>query len=265
MKEKKPAEKGLNDNKIKKRKIRNPFKELSKFEWALWIFSLVAVTVSFFATSNTDYATLATSLIGVSALIFAARSDAFGLMLMLGFSFVYAFVSYCFRYYGEMIIYLCMQMPVCTASLISWLKHPAKEGSAEVKVGKLTPVYAAIIGVSAAAVTTAFYFILRAFNTENLIVSTISVGTSYIALFLMVLRVPAYAAAFTLNDVVLITLWSFACAKSLNYVPMVVCFSIFLINDVYGFISWTKRKKRQSAENLKTESIPKEEARDENN
>lgn len=243
MKDKQPR-----TDKQHKIKLRNPFKALTKFEWALWIFSLTAVTVSFFAAKNTDYSTLAVSLIGVSALIFAAKGDAFGLMLMLCFSAVYAFVSYCFGYYGEMIIYLCMQMPVCTASLISWLKNPSKNGAGEVKVGKLTPKYIAIIAVSAVAVTTAFYFILRAFNTENLIVSTISVGTSFVALFLMVLRVPAYAAAFTINDIVLIALWSFACARSLNYIPMVVCFAVFLINDIYGFISWTKRKKRQTAE-----------------
>lgn len=242
MKEKFPR-----DNKQHKIRLRNPFKSLTKLEWALWIFSLAAVIASFFSVKNTDYSTLAVSLIGVSALIFSAKGDVFGLMLMLCFSGVYAFVSFSFGYYGEMIIYLCMQIPVCTASLISWLKNPSKKGG-EVKVGKLTPEYVAVLCVCAAAVTTAFYFILRAFNTENLIVSTISVGTSFVALFLMVLRVPAYAAAFTINDIVLIALWSFACARSLNYIPMVVCFAVFLINDIYGFISWTKRKKRQTAE-----------------
>lgn len=227
-------------------KLRNPFKSLTKFEWTLWICSLAAVIISFFAARNTDYATLAVSLIGVTALIFAAKGDAFGLMIMIVFSLTYAFVSYCFGYYGEMIIYLCMQLPVCIASLVSWLKHPAKAGGGEAKVGSLPPKYAVVMCVSAAAVTTAFYFILRAFNTANLIVSTISVGTSFIALYLMVFRVPAYAAAFTLNDIVLIVLWSFACVQSLNYIPMVVCFTVFLINDVYGFISWTRRKKKQN-------------------
>ncbi len=143
---------------------------------------------------------------------------------MLAFSAVYAVVSYFFGYYGEMIIYLAMQIPVCTTSLISWLKNPAKEGSAETKTGKLTPKYTVIMLISTAAVTTAFYFILRELKTENLIFSTISVATSFSALFLMVLRVPAYAAVFMLNDAVLIVLWSLACTQSLNYVPMVVCF-----------------------------------------
>lgn len=229
----------------KRIKLRNPFKNLTKFEWALWIFSLAAVATSFFAVQNTNYATLAVSLLGVTSLIFAAKGDAFGLILMLAFSLIYAFVSYGFGYYGEMCIYLAMQIPVCLTSLISWIKNPSKK-EGETKIGKLAPKYAAVMCVLTVAVTTAFYFILRAFNTENLIFSTISVATSFAALYLMAFRVPAYAAVFILNDVVLIVLWSLACASSLNYVPMVVCFSIFLINDIYSFYSWTKRRKAQA-------------------
>lgn len=230
------------------KKLRNPFKSLNKFDWALWLTSLVGVTVSFLAVQSTDWWTLATSLIGVTALIFAAKGDPFGLIIMMGFSLIYTFVSYTFGYYGECLIYLCMQLPVSIASLITWLKNPYKKGEAEVKVGKLTPKYALIIAISAILVTTAFYFILRAFNTENLITSTISVATSFVALFLMALRVPLYSVAFMLNDVVLIVLWSLACVSSISYVPMVVCFSVFLLNDLYAFINWSKRKKRQQKE-----------------
>ena len=228
------------------KKLRNPFKSLNKFDFALWIFSLVGVTVSFIAVQSTDWWTLATSLIGVTALIFAAKGDPFGLIIMIGFSLIYSFVSFTFGYYGESLIYLCMQLPVSIASLVTWLKNPYKKGAAEVKVGKLTPKYALIIAISAIFVTTAFYFILRAFNTANLIPSTISVATSFIALFLMALRVPLYSVAFMLNDIVLIVLWSLACARSVSYVPMVVCFSVFLLNDLYGFYNWSKRKIRQS-------------------
>lgn len=229
-------------------KLRNPFKNLTKFEWGLWIFSLAAVTASFFAVQNTDYATLAVSLLGVTSLIFAAKGDVFGMMLMIAFSLVYSFVSFAFHYYGEMIIYLCMQLPCCITSLISWLKNPSDKGSAEVKVGNIKKIHVIILIPSAVVVTVAFFFILRAFNTANLIVSTISVATSFIALYLMILRIPFYAVAFIFNDVVLIVLWSLACIASLNYVALVVCFSIFLINDTYTFICWTKRSKKQNAE-----------------
>lgn len=226
-------------------KIRNPFKNFTKFEWALWIFSLTAITVSFFAVQSTDYANLATSLLGVTALIFAAKGDVFGMIIMITFSLVYAFVSFTAHYYGETIIYLCMQLPSSVTSLISWLRHPSDKGSAEVKIGRFNKKHVFILVPSAIAITTAFYFILGAFGTANQIVSTISVATSFIALYLMVLRVPAYALAFILNDIVLIVLWSTACVNDLGFLSLVVCFSIFLINDTYTFICWTLRKKAQ--------------------
>lgn len=233
-------------------KIRNPFKNLTVFEWCLWAFSLTAIVSSFlishFIAGYDDYANLAVSLIGVTSLIFAARGDVFGMMLMIAFSLIYAFVSFMTKYYGETIIYTCMQLPCAITSLVSWFRHPSDKGTAEVKVGKFSKKHIFIMVPLVAGVTCAFYFILRAFGTANLIPGTISVATSLTALYLMILRVPAYALAFILNDIVLIVLWSLACVNSLSYLSLAVCFSIFLINDTYTFICWTKRKRLQTGE-----------------
>lgn len=229
-------------------KPRNPFKGLTPFEWALWLFSLTAITASFFAVGNTDYASLCTSLLGVTALIFMARGDPFGMVVMICFSVIYAAVSFFAHYYGEMIIYITMQIPCCVSSLVSWLRHPSGKGSAEVKIGTFSRKHLFILLPLVPAVTCAFFFILRAFGTANLIVSTVSVATSLTALYLMILRLPAYALAFILNDIVLVTLWTTACFTSLNYLSLAICFGMFLVNDSYTFVSWVKRRKAQKNE-----------------
>ena len=241
------------------KKIRNPFRQLNTFEWILWTFSLGAIIASFFAVGSTEYANLAASLLGVTSLIFAAKGDAFGLMIMIVFSLTYSFVSYSFGYYGETIIYLCMQLPCAIASLINWLKHPSDKGSAEVKIGSFNKKHLAILIPLAAAITTAFYFILQAFGTANLIVSTVSVLTSFVALYLMNLRIPAYALAFILNDIVLVVLWSLACVENIGNIALTVSFGIFLINDTYTFICWTRRRKRQLANSEEKPEPPPEE------
>jgi len=95
-------------------------------------------------------------------------------------------------------------------------------------------------------VTIAFYFILGFFGTSNLIISTISVTTSFIASTLTMLRSPWYAVAYALNDVVLIALWILASVSDISFLPMVFCFLMFLINDLYGFYNWIKMEKEQS-------------------
>ncbi len=224
-------------------RIRNPFKNLKKSELILWVCSLIAVSASFLF-SKEDCLTLIASLTGVTALIFVAVGDVFGQILTVVFSLFYALISFKFRYYGEMITYLGMTMPIAVLSVISWVKHPYKNTS-QVKVHSLSKRQIVILLVLTAAVTVGFYFILKAFDTPNLIVSTVSIATSFSASFLMFLRSPFYAVAYALNDAVLIVLWVLAATESISYLPMIVCFSMFLINDLYGFYNWCKMKKRQ--------------------
>lgn len=227
--------------------MKNPFSELTKFEWRLYIISLVSVTLSNILTGTVEPVTLAATLIGITALIFVARGDVWGQILAIAFSILYAVNSYKFRYFGEMITYLGMTMPIAAVSVITWLRHPFEKGRNEVKIHRLTKPQLIAMIISSATVTVLFYFILKTLGTANLLVSTISITTSFLASYLMMFRNSYYAVAYAANDIVLIALWISASMKEPEYFPMVICFLMFLINDLYGFISWKKREKKQRA------------------
>jgi nicotinamide mononucleotide transporter PnuC len=164
---------------------------------------------------------------------------------MVIFSILYGVIAYGFAYYGEMITYLGMTLPMSVFSLISWLRNPYKKNKAEVKVNSITVKELWLIFVITIIVTVVFYYILAYFNTANIIPSTISVATSFLAAALTFRRSPYFALAYAANDIVLIVLWVLASVYDRRYIAVVVCFLAFLFNDVYGFISWQKMKKRQ--------------------
>lgn len=226
--------------------IKNPFRVLSKGEMLLWIVSVVTVTASFLLSASGDFLTLTASLIGVTSLIFIAKGHVFGQILSIIFAFFYGIVSFYFRYYGEMITYLGMSAPICALSTISWLLHPY-ENSDEVEVSQITKKQIVVLCLFATAITVMFYFILKALKNANLIISVISVTTSFTAAYLTMLRSHWYAIAYGANDIILIILWILASLKNPNYTPMVMCFVMFLINDLYGFYSWRKMLKRQKS------------------
>ncbi len=223
----------------------NPFKYLSKREWGLWIVSLITVLLSNFFSNSPDFVTLAGTAVGVTALIFVAKGDVWGQFLTVVFSFLYAVTSFEMKYYGEMITYLGMSMPIAAMSVVSWLRHPYKGRKNEVEIHKLSKKQTVFMIVSCLLVTFVFYFILKALGNESLAVSTVSVTTSYLASFLMFYRNPFYALAYAANDIVLIVLWVIASLKDLSYLPMVMCFAMFFVNDMYGFVSWKKREREQ--------------------
>lgn len=225
-------------------KLKNPFKELSKFEFGLWFFSVIIVTGSFVLSPSNDYLTLIASLIGVTSLIFVAKGFVIGQALIVIFSVFYGLISFYFKYYGEMITYLGMTAPIAIFSVVSWLRHPYKE-TAEVEVSRMTKKQTAVMLVLAVTVTGAFYFILKALGTANLLFSTVSVATSFVAAYMGFMRSPYYAIGYAANDLVLIVLWVYAAMEDISYLPMIACFVMFFVNDIYGFLSWQRMQKRQ--------------------
>ena len=218
-------------------------------EIILWSVSIIMILVSFLLFDRNNYLTLLASIIGVTSLIFNAKGNPFGQVLMIGFSVIYGVISYKNAYYGEMMTYLGMSMPMAIVALISWLKNPYKGNKKEVKVNRISKKEWAFMFSLSVIVTTIFYFILKAFHTANLEVSTLSVTTSFLAVYMTFRRTPYFALFYAFNDVVLIVLWVLVSISAKEYIPMVVCFIAFLLNDVYGFISWRKMEKRQK-ENL---------------
>lgn len=218
----------------------------TKTEIALWSVSTIAIVLSFFLFDRGNYMTLIASIIGVTSLIFNAKGNPFGQLLMVIFSILYGIISFRFRYYGEMITYLGMTAPMAVFALISWLRNPYKGNKAEVAVNRLRRYEVGLMLLLTAAVTVLFYFILAYFHTANILPSTLSVTTSFIAVYLTFRRSPYFALAYAANDVVLIVLWTLAALENISYISVIICFIVFLVNDLYGFISWRKMEKRQS-------------------
>lgn len=227
------------------KKVNSMLNYFTKEELLLWCISVLLIVVSFLIFDGKNFLTLAASLIGVTSLIFNAKGNPFGQFLMILFSVLYGMISFAFAYYGEMITYLGMTAPMAVFAFISWLKNPYNGNKAEVKVNRLKKKEMAFIAALTAIITFIFYYILAAFHTANVIPSTISVTTSFLAVYLTFRRSAFYAAAYAANDLVLIILWALAAFSNTAYLSVVICFVMFLANDIYGFINWSKMQKRQ--------------------
>ena len=225
------------------RKLNNYF---TAFEKILWICSVMLIICSAFVFGKDSILSIIASLIGATSLLLSAKGHPIGQALSVVFSILYAVISFSFAYYGEMITYLGMTGPMALAAFISWMRNPYENNKAEVKVNHISRKEAALLPVLALLVTAVFFFLLRYFGTANLLPSTLSITTSFVAVYLTFRRDPFFAVAYALNDLVLIVLWSLAALTDKSYLSVVVCFVVFFVNDIYGFISWRGMKKRQA-------------------
>ena len=224
-------------------KMELPLKDFSKNEWGLWMGSLFIVAISNMLSPEFNLLIMIAALIGATSLLFAAKGNGWAQILIVIFSILYGIISFQFKYWGEMITYLGMTMPMGIWSAFVWFCNPSEEKSNEVKIGFMNlKKWLMVIG-SAIIVTIAFYYILRYFHTPNILFSTLSITTSFIAASLTILRSSYYAFFYAMNDLVLIVLWILATMENAMYFPVVINFVIFFINDLYGFVSWKCREK----------------------
>ena len=222
-------------------------KYFTKFEIGLWLSSVTFILLSFFIFDRENYLTLVASLVGITSLIFCAKGNPIGQLMMVAFSAVYGVISFGFAYYGEMLTYLGMTLPMAAISLVTWLKNPYKKNKAEVEIRRINKKDILALVILTPIVTLIFYFILRWLGNANLLPSTLSVTTSFIAAFLSFRRSPYFALAYALNDIVLIALWILAALKDFSYFSVIICFLVFLVNDLYSFTNWRRMQKRQKA------------------
>ena len=239
-------------------RLKRAAKYFTPFELLLWAGSVTVIAVFYGVFDGEHPMNLAASLIGATSLIFAAKGNPFAQLLLIVFSVLYGIISWTYAYYGEMITYLGMSAPIAVLALISWLRHPFAGKHSEVRVNHVSMKEHIFLWVLTAAVTAAFYFILKVLDTANLIPSTVSVATSFLAAYLTFRRSPLYAVAYAANDIVLIVLWVMATLDDIGYISVVVCFVIFLANDLYGFFNWTRMRRRQSAADAKTPAYVRE-------
>ena len=135
--------------------LNNPFASMRARDWALWLCSLAVVAVSNFLGGDVDPLTLIAALTGVTALMLAAKGQVFAQYLMIVFCLLYGAISCRFRYWGEMLTYLGMSLPMAVWSAVTWRRNTAHEAGSAVAIRRLTGRDMALLVLATAAVTAA--------------------------------------------------------------------------------------------------------------
>jgi len=223
------------------------FKNWTIFEICFLFCSLLAITLCFIFGTDKNIFSFIVSLVGVISVLTVAKGLVIAPFINIVYNILYAIISIVQVYYGEAIIYICLMIPICLISIISWLKNKNQENTDVVNVNKIKGKEYLYLSLISLVSTIGFYFLLKVLNTSELVVSTISLMTSVIASYLMLRRCSYYALGFVVDDIISIVLWSLAIINSgIGYLPTVISFCVFFINDVYGFIHWKLEEKKQS-------------------
>lgn len=215
------------------------FKNWTKFEKVLLILSIVLVS-TIGIVFKSDLITTICSLVGIITALLIAKGKALGQVFGLFIVLLYSIVSYKNKFYGEVIIYLVIMLPMYILGIISWLKHQNKKTNS-VEIGKISKKEWILVCLVSIVCFIGIYFLLKLFNTNELFISSLSVIDSLFAVYLQIRRSKYSFYFYVVNDLVLIVLWGIPCLiGNVMLIPMLLNPIINLVNDIYGIINWQK-------------------------
>lgn len=224
--------------------MKNAFKGWSRLEKTLLIGSVTVVSLVGIVFKS-DLLTTACSIVGITTALLLAKGKNLGQIFGLLIVALYSIVSFKNGYYGEVIIYLCIMLPMYIMGIISWIKHQSKETDS-VEVNTIKAKEWCIVSVVAVIAFVLIYLLLKAFNTNQLFVSSLSVIDSLFAIYLTVRRSKYSFYFYVVNDLILMVLWGIpVIGGNLVLIPMLFNPIINLINDLYGIYNWRKLEKMQ--------------------
>ncbi len=232
---------------MQKKSFINFFKSFNAFEYFLVCFGLVLTLVVSIIFKGNVFAIL-TSLIGVVAVFLNAKGNIVGLILLIIQGLFYAIISFKNALYGEVIIYIGLVMPLKLFGLFQWIKNRSKEDRFVVNINKLGYKEILLSLLGSGLIFVGGYFLLKAFNTASLVLSTISVVTCILETYYNLRREKLACVVAVINNLVVIFMWLNTAIQTgdLTVLPIMVCSFINSISNTYGFFVWKKLYKKQN-------------------
>ena len=177
------------------------FKDWTDFEKVLLFGSIIIVSlVGIFFKS--DLLTTSCSNVGIITALLLAKGKNLGQVFGLLITILYSIVSYKNKYYGEVLIYALLMLPMYVIGIITWINHK-NEKTNSVEINSIKKKEWIIVSFVFALVFVGIYYLLKAFNTNELIVSTISVLASLFAVYLQIRRSKYSFSFYIVNDIIL--------------------------------------------------------------
>ena len=228
--------------------IKKLFKDWTIFEICLLVLSpIIVLTVGI--VFHSDALTIITSIVGIFCALLLAKGFVLGQFFGIAIVVLYSIVSFKNAFYGEMIIYIVIMLPIYIWSIIGWIKHK-NEKTESVEVNSIKWKEWLIVSLCAVAIFFGFYFLLKALNTSELIISTFSVVDNVFAVYLLARRSKYGFVSYIVNDLILIVLWGIPIIQgNLLVLAMLINPIVNLVNDSYGVINWTKLQRKQKEQN----------------
>lgn len=217
----------------------------------VWLSVFTAINIYLFFAFEDTLLGLVSSMTGMICVVLVAKGKISNYYFGIVQTATYAYISYTYGLYGEAMLNGIFYLPIQFIGIYLWNKHKAINTvkGEDVSVKKLTKK-GWIILIAVSVVSSLVYAeILRVIGGQQVRIDSIAVVLSIIAQILMLKRFAEQWILWIVVNLLSIVLWLITLLNTGGSDwSMLVMWSAFLVNSLYGYYNWIKMSKAQKEE-----------------
>lgn len=226
--------------------MRNYFKDWNLFE-KIWLLTFTIVNIYLFFAWQDSWIGLTASLTGMLCVVLTAKAKISSFYWGLINILTYSYVAYKSAYYGDVMLNMLYFLPMTFFGIYFWKKNVKKEKETKtVLVRSLSWKNKAYWLILSVIVVFVYGLFLKWLNGTLPFVDSTTTIFSIVATILLTKRCSDQWFYWIMVDVFSIVMWAYIFLRDGNEVSMLVMWSAFLVNALYGYYNWRKMEKQQN-------------------
>ncbi|QLB15234.1 nicotinamide riboside transporter pnuC [Mannheimia granulomatis] len=212
-----------------------------------WLITFLAIQIGIFIYQPDTWIATIAAITGILCVVFVGKGKISNYLFGLISVSLYAYISYTFNLYGEMMLNLFVYVPVQFIGFYFWRKNMTREntvnnaGAEEVIAKSLTAKQWLIVIFSAIVGTVLYIELLKHLGSALAVLDGATVVISIVAQILMVLRYREQWALWIIVNIMTISLWAAMYFQNgETSLPLLVMYIMYLCNSIYGYYNWIK-------------------------
>jgi nicotinamide mononucleotide transporter len=225
-------------------------KSWTRFEMA-WLFTFTMINVYLFFAWSDSLIGLISSFSGMLCVVLVAKGKISNYYFGIIQTLTYAYIAYGYGLYGEAMLNALFYFPIQFIGIYLWRKNKTERGvkGEDVKVRSLSKMGWLYTLLTIFILTIGYGFFLKYLGGNNVWTDSATNVLSIAAQIMMLKRLTEQWLLWIAVNVLSIFLWlSVLLSQGGNDFSMLVMWSAFLVNSIYGYLNWRKMHVKQMEE-----------------
>ncbi|PLT28916.1 nicotinamide riboside transporter PnuC [Peribacillus deserti] len=224
------------------------FKDWTLFE-KVWLAVFTAVNLYLFFTWDDTMLGLISSISGMLCVVLVAKGKISNYYFGIIQTAAYAYISYTYQLYGEAMLNGLFYLPIQFIGIYLWRKNQTSESvkGEDVAVKRMNAKAWITFIVLTLAASFIYAILLTKIGGKQVHVDSFAVVLSIGAQILMLKCYAEQWVVWIAVNMLSIVLWGTALKTGGNDYTVLVMWTAFLFNSVYGYMNWLKMAREQKA------------------